>query len=126
MGESLGRYVIVAEFPKSLNQKAAQSAGGFHVARSRTPQLDRRAADDDGATGTVGEKHHLRRHLLRQAEGIGGVRSGRLQADATAPGDRSRYRFWRRRERTELRVLFWVVVDPSGQPRHNRPYQCFA
>ena len=51
MGTQFGRDVTTAEFPKRLNQKAAQSAGRFHVARSRTPQLDRRAADDDVRLG---------------------------------------------------------------------------
>ena len=64
VGSPLGRHVLAAEFTKRLNQKAADPSGGFHVARSRAPQLDRRAADDDSATGTIGEKHHLRRHLL--------------------------------------------------------------
>lgn len=127
VGAPLGSHVLAAEFTKRLNQKAAQSAGRFHVARSGAPQLDGRATDDYGATGAIGEKHHLRRHLLCQAKGVGGIRTSWLQADAVAAGDRSRHRFWRRRERTELRVLFWIVVDPSGQPadrpRTNEPVQ---
>ena len=127
VGSPLGRHVLAAEFTKRLNQKAAEPSGGFHVARSRAPQLDRRAADDDGATGTIGEKHHLRRHLLGEAEGVGGVRARGLQADAVASGDRSRHRIWRRRERTELRMFLGKVIDPAGQPadrsRTNKPVQ---
>ena len=108
--------MLAAEFTKRLNQKTAESSAGLHVARSGAPKLDRRAADDDGATGTIGEKYHLRWHLLRESERVGGIRARGLQANAVATGDRSRHRLWRRRERTELRMLLRIVVDPSGQP----------
>jgi hypothetical protein len=107
--------VFLAQLAKGLHQEAAQPPRCLHVPWGGPPQLDRRRANLDRPARAVGQEDRFRRHLLGQAEEVGGVGSGGLESGAIAAGERAGHGVRGRCEQTEYRVLFREVVHAAGK-----------
>lgn len=112
---SFGRDVLRSEVTKRLDDEPRRPAGSRHVARCRASKLQRHRTDLDDTARTVGQKDHLRWHLLRKSEQVRRIGSRRLESDPVPPCHCLRERLWRGGEGAQAGVLLRVVVQATAE-----------
>lgn len=92
-----------------------QPSRGRHVPCSRPPELNGDGPDLHRPARAIGQKHDLRRHLFGEPQGVRRRGPRRLETSVVAARQGSRDSVGGRLERTERRVLFRKVINPSSR-----------
>ena len=115
MRDPLGRDVLFAQVPESLDHEPAEAAGGCHVPRRRPPKLDRHLADRHQCGSGRRSGTRFRRHLLGQSEQVRCVRAGGLKPGPVASGKGFGDDLCGWPQLSKRAVLLRIEVDASGQ-----------
>ena len=108
-------HVLLAQLAKGLDHKTAQPSRRRHVLRGGPAELNGHRANLHGPARAIRQEHGFGWHLLGKTQGIGRIRSRRLQACAVAARQGLGHGFGGWLERPEHRVLFRKVVHAAGE-----------